>query len=270
MIHKSSDVTLLLKDLRNLVYKYHREKLANTQPSLADVDALIMQVARHHDYNDGFWRTICSPVSQDWIAYVTEKAPSIISWIKSGGNFKDNKGNIIGLPHLFATIDGYNSLLSLIPGARKEWAGWMGDLAQVTCQVLSEIDTKYYGNYDYLISYATNLIGNTQDVSSFSSNDIYCDIDGENIHNMITSTIRLVEAFDTYYNINNRYLSRFDIFIVNMGEDTAFYEMMKGPSLLIYKFIKFNNKTFTPTDMQRGAINGVFANYVLTRQFKTN
>ena len=269
MVYTSSYVAVCLKELKNLVYKYYREEL-KSEPTLADIDSLISQTARYYEYTGGLWKLICLPIAKGWMDYVLKNAQSTMSWIKSGGNFQDNKGNIIGLPHLFATIEGYSSAAFALPIAEKEWAGWMGDLAQVTCQVLSETDPKYHGDYDYLISHATKLIGNTTPgISSFGSNDIYCDVDGENIYNML-SKMRLVEAFDTYYNIRSNYLSRFDIFIVNMGEDTAFYKMVKGPQPPIFEFIDYNGKKFMPTQVQRSAVNGTFANYVFTHRFKVS
>lgn len=269
MIYSSSYAATCLKELRNLVYKYYRNDLGQ-EPSLADIDDLICQTARYYDYTGGLWSLICLPIAKGWMEYALKNAQSTMSWIKSGGNFTDNKGNVIGLPHLLATIEGYGSAAFVLPSAKKEWAGWMGDLAQVTCQVLSETDPAYHDNYDYLISYATKLIGNTNEsISSFGSNDLYCDVDGENIYNLRKS-MRLVEAFDTYYNLNSKYLYRFDSFIMNMGEDTAFHTIMAGPDSTIFNFIKYNDKKFSPTKMQRSAVNGVFGNYVFTHRYKTS
>lgn len=223
-----------------------------------EIETGMLRAIRSSSYNGLKWDISAGLIDTSLLDFLKKNYLYLYNLCSGKIIFTDNKGNEIDFTHFCATLDAYR-MDNIIP---KEWAGWQGDLATLTLDVVKKSNNSE--NYDLLISYARTMLGTPE--YSFSKEDINSDIDASNIYNyMKQSNLDFVTAFKNYY-YNYMNMSRFNRFITYMG-DEAFYIMMKGPAELIYTGLQgYPGLGKTPSITQQKAVSGTFANFVFEKR----
>ena len=246
----------LLKKVESIVKDYYSGTLVNNRT----LGKATLTLCRCYEYHGTKWNIAAGLTDQNLVRVMETKDPYTANILKQHVVLTDSKNNSIDFRHLCATLDGYLKEDSPIP---KEWNGWQGDLTTFTNEILAK--TNNSNDFDYLISVSKDWLGNPN--SSFPKEDINSDIDAENIYrDLLKNSFNISEAFRNYY-YNNRNSSRFSIFITALGgRDEAFQTLMEGPSDLIYLGIgDYPGAGKIPTSIQKGAIYGTLADFVLAR-----
>lgn len=259
--------TVSLYTLKNNLYTLERHAKAylamyGKSASTYNVNALMYNFLRSAKYTGSQWFLTAGPIDERFKIYVRDHDSEIYSLGTQQVEFTDSDGKTIDFTHLNATLDGYYS--NIMP---QSWSGWGGDLATLVVNVKN--NTNDSQDFNTLVNSGKRLIGNPS--YNMDEADIVSDLDAHNMYNMIHSNnMSFASAFENYYISTSKFRTRFNQFVDSFGGEDRFNSYMlnyfnnQGSDLHI-ALAKFYNFGKMPSKVQKLAVSGVFAEYVLSR-----
>ena len=207
----NNDIFNKVKEIELLAKEYIKETSSNKTST-----DLTINYIRRNRYNNTLWTSFLGPIDTNFISYVESKNTNLN--IDNNTIIIDKQNQEIDFIHMLTTLNAYylyNQTKSSIIDVN--YAGWAGDLTTLLEEVIIYRTNNNVSNKELQI-YTDSLLG-TNNISTFSKEDILSDIDALNISKIDTLNTNLYQTLIDYYETNktincsnNRFLTIQDHF----------------------------------------------------------
>lgn len=197
---------------------------------------MVLEFIRYGSYSSDKFNLIAGDTEEnkDYIDYIKTYFQSIIPDNMTFKDFYDGAvtgGIPINLKHWALTAEAQLHFTSSIIEA-KDYSGWAGDLAQLGAEIQKVYDNPNNKMYKHIYtddeiyqligcnsdSVAKSLGFENREMTGFSAEDLFQDIDAVNIATQLRTT-PIWYAFYNYYIKENTYLHRASLFYDNLDKD---------------------------------------------------
>lgn len=254
--------------------RYAKEYISLNGSSLTSTE-LTFQYLRRNRYNDTKWNTLLGVIDNEFVTYVDSKGGIDIESHDSIIESKTFKN--IDFIHLIAVLNCYYKYgdtvkLMGIYDVSSDYSGWAGDLLTYLEEITNYRINNSITEKNTLLDYSNSLLGTKRD-SSFSSEDIYADLDAINLYKSNDLDLsNLSEALTKYYyteESNFNYLNRVASSRNYIGTDAASIKtkaltMLKNS--VVQNFL-VNGLAAKVTDLDYEVVADSFVNYMLEKPY---